>query len=161
MTTRTISSHSKKIILSISATLMLSFLFSCAKKTTAIGKSETPAPTEATTATTTIPETKGMVLIKRDVNSNYVVQINLRELEASKQLDPASSKSYIVWMDTDNRKPINLGQINSNTGWLTDKSKASFEGVSEFKPTKVFITTEDNATVKTPGKQIVWSTNRF
>ena len=161
MTTRTISSHSKKIILSISATLMLSFLFSCAKKTTAIGKSETPAPTEATTATTTIPETKGMVLIKRDVNSNYVVQINLRELEASKQLDPASSKSYIVWMDTDNRKPINLGQINSNTGWLTDKSKASFEGVSEFKPTKVFITTEDNATVKTSGKQIVWSTNRF
>ena len=158
MTTRTISSHSKKIILSISATLMLSFLFSCAKKTTSISKSETPAPTEATT---TLPETTGMVQIKRDVNSNYVVQINLRELEASKQLDPASSKSYIVWMDTDNQKPINLGQINSNTGWLTDKSKASFEGVSEFKPTKVFITTENNATVKTPGKQIVWSTNRF
>ena len=64
-------------------------------------------------------------------------------------------------MNADNQKVKNLGQINSNSGWLSDKSKASFEAVSEFKPTKVFISEEDMATVTKPGIKIIWSTSRF
>ncbi|MEP7238650.1 MAG: hypothetical protein ABI685_12315 [Ferruginibacter sp.] len=144
----------KKILLGIMATMMMVFFYSCAKKTVAVSKTDTPA-------ITVVPENKGQVQIKRDVNSNYVIQINLRELEEVNKLDPASKKAYIVWMNADNQKVKNLGQINSNTGWLTDKSKASFEAVSEFKPTKVFISEEDMATVTKPGMKIIWSTSRF
>ena len=150
----------KKIVLSISAALLFLCLFSCAKKTTAVTKTET-SPRVETAATTTTPENKGQVQIKRDVNSNYVIQINLRELEEINKLEPASKKAYIVWMNADKQMTKSLGQINSNSGWLSDKSKASFEAVSEFKPTKVFITEEDDATAKKPGIKIIWSTNRF
>jgi len=55
----------------------------------------------------------------------------------------------------------NLGQINSNAVWLTDQSKASFEAVSEFKPTKIFITEEETASVTKPAIKVIWSTNKF
>ncbi len=155
MTTKIINPLSKSIFLGIMATSMMFFLYSCAKKTAAVSKSETPA------TTTVVTENKGQVQIKRDANSNYVIQINLRELEEVNKLDATSKKAYIVWMNADNETAKNLGQINSNSGWLSDKSKASFEALSVLKPTKVFITEEDIAEAKTPGKKIIWSTNSF
>ena len=130
------------------------FFSSCARKSAAVSRSENSTPAA-------MPENKGQVQIKRDVNSNYVIEINLRELEAITKIEPTSKKSYIVWMDADNQVTKNLGQINSNTGLLSDKSKASFEAISEFKPTKVFITEEDMATVNKPGVKVIWSTNSF
>jgi hypothetical protein len=44
---------------------------------------------------------------------------------------------------------------------LSDKSKASFEASSVFKPTKVFITEEEVASVKKPGIKVIWSTSKF
>ena len=154
------NTNSKKLISVVSAAVLICFLFSCAKKTSSVGKSASSATTEAS-ATTTVPENKGQVQIKRDANSNYVIQINLRELEEVNKLEPTSKKAYIVWMNADNQMTKSLGQINSNSGWLSDKSKASFEAVSEFKPTKVFITEEDDAAAKKPGAKVIWSTNRF
>jgi hypothetical protein len=163
MTAKKINTLSKNILLGIMATATMFFFSSCSKKTAAVSKTETPAimPAETPGTTTAVTENKGQVQIKRDVNSNYVIQINLRELEEINKLEPTSKKAYIVWMNADNQKVKNLGQINSNTGWLSDKSKASFEAVSSLKPTKVFITEEDMAEVKNPGKKIIWSTNSF
>ncbi|MBK8610713.1 MAG: hypothetical protein IPL84_12435 [Chitinophagaceae bacterium] len=144
----------KNIFLGIFAATLIFAYTSCAKKTAAVAKTETPAETIAA-------ENKGQVQIKRDANSNYVIQINLRELEAVKGIDPATKKAYIVWMNADGQKAANLGQINSNTGWLTDKSKASFEATSVFKPTKVFITEEDVALAKKPGSKVIWTTSTF
>lgn len=146
----------KKIRPVILGTLLMISLYSCAKKSTA---TTSAAPEPATISVSA--ENKGQVLIKRDVNSNYVIQINLRELETVSKFEADTKNAYIVWMNADNQAAKNLGQINSNTGWLTDKSKASFEAVSEFKPTKIFITEEDNAGVKVPGKKLIWSTNPF
>ena len=160
MTKRTISSYLSKTILGTSALLMLLFLYSCAKKTTAVNKTEVPSPAEAPSATVPI-ENKGQVQIKRDATGNYVVQINLRELEEINKLEATSKKAYIVWMNADNEMTKNLGQINSNSGWLSDKTKAYFEATSAAKPTKIFITEEDMADVKKPGKKIIWSTNSF
>ncbi len=151
--------QTKKVFFGMIATMMLVSFYSCAKKTT-VAKTEQPAATE-TVAATTMVENKGQVQIKRDISGNYVVQINLRELEAVNKLDETSKKAYIVWMNAANETAKNLGQINSNTGWLTDKSKASFEAVTALKPTMIFITEEDMAGVKTPGKNIIWSTNKF
>ncbi|MBK6635620.1 MAG: hypothetical protein IPG38_16195 [Chitinophagaceae bacterium] len=90
-----------------------------------------------------------------------MIQINVQNLKEISSLDPNSKNAYIVWMDADNQATKSLGQINSNTGWLTDKSKATFEAVSAVKPTKIMITSEDNAAVKTPGKMVIWTTSRF
>jgi hypothetical protein len=152
--TTSIKSSLKNILLGVfSATLIFSFS-SCAKKTAATAKTEAPAETVP-------PENIGQVQIKRDANSNYVIQINLRELKEVKGVEAASDKPYIVWMNADGQTAKNLGQINSNKGWLSDKSKASFEAISVFKPTKVFITEETVATVQKPGIKIVWSTEKF
>jgi hypothetical protein len=151
----------KKILTAAFAILMVFSFFSCAKKSVAVVKTESPSPTETPAATVVPVENKGQVQIKRDATGNYIVQINLRELEAEGKLEAASKKAYIVWMNADNEAAKNLGQINSNSAWLSDKSKASFEAVSVLKPTKVFITEEDMAEVKKPGKKIIWSTNSF
>lgn len=135
-------------------------LNSCAKKTTAVSKTETDTMSE-TSGTSVAPENKGMVQIKRDANSNYVIQINLKDLAAMSAVKADTKSAYIVWMDADKQMTKNLGQINSNKGWLSDKSKASFEATSVLKPTKVFITEETNATAMKPGSKIIWSTNKF
>ncbi len=160
MTIFTNSTPLRKVLSGILAASILLTFYSCAKKTVAAAKTETPVVSE-TPATTVVSENKGQVQIKRDAAGNYVIQINLRELEAVNKFDEASKKAYIVWMNTENGTSKNLGQINSNTGWLSDKSKASFEATSALKPTKVFITEEDMAGVTKPGKNIIWSTNSF
>ena len=155
------SSQIKNILSGILATTMLVTFYSCAKKSAAVAKTAVPVVTETPAATTVPVENKGQVQIKRDATGNYVVQINLRELEAVNKLEATSKKAYIVWMNADNEPTKNLGQINSNSGWLSDKSKASFEAISASKPTKIFITEEDMAGVIKPGKNIIWSTNSF
>jgi len=161
MTVNKNNTHAKTILLGAIAAFTMLLVASCAKKNVATAKSET-APAETAAAAIVIPaETKGQVQIKRDVNSNYVIQINLRELEEVNKIEPTSKKAYIVWMNTDNKMVKNLGQINSNAGWLTDQSKASFEAVSEFKPTKIFITEEETASVTKPAIKVIWSTNKF
>jgi hypothetical protein len=159
MTSNTNSIQTKKILSGILATTMLLSFYSCAKKHT-VAKTEQPAPAE-TVVSTAVVANKGQVQIKRDAAGNYVIQINLRELEEVNKLEATSKKAYIVWMNAENEMTKNLGQINSNAGWLSDKSKASFEAVSALKPTKIFITEEDMAEVKKPGIKIIWSTNSF
>ncbi|MFZ1370890.1 MAG: hypothetical protein WAR78_10940 [Ferruginibacter sp.] len=156
----TINISAKKVFTGMIAMMMVFLFNACAKKTTAVAKTETTTVTEAP-ATTTVPDNAGQVQIKRDINSNYVIQINVQNLKEISSLDPNSKNAYIVWMDADNQAVKSLGQINSNTGWLSDKSKATFEAVSAVKPTRILITSEDNAGVKTPGKMVIWTTSRF
>ena len=158
MTANKNNTSTKNIFVVVMAIFTMILGSSCAKKTAATAKTET---TTAEAAIVVPAETKGQVIIKRDVNSNYVIMINLRELEEVKKIEPSSKKAYIVWMNADNKMVKNLGQINSNSGWLSDKSNASFEATSEFKPTKVFITEEETASVTKPGAKIIWSTNKF
>ncbi len=158
MTANKNNTYTKNIFVVVMAVFTILLVYSCAKKTAATAKTET---TTAEAAIVVPAETKGQVQIKRDVNSNYVIQINLRELEEVKKIEPSSKKAYIVWMNADNKMVKNLGQINSNSGWLSDKSNASFEATSEFKPTKIFITEEETASITKPGSKIIWSTNKF
>jgi hypothetical protein len=159
MTANKNNTNSKNILSGVIATLLLISVYSCAKKTVATAKPESPAETPA--AIVVPEENKGQVQIKRDVNSNYVIHISLKDLEAVNTAEPSSKKAYIVWMNSDKQLVKSLGQISSKTGWLSDRSKSSFESVSELKPTKIFITEEDDAMVKVPGKKIIWSTKRF
>jgi hypothetical protein len=54
-----------------------------------------------------------------------------------------------------------MGQINTSKGALSKTSKSSFKTVSPSKPTKIFITAEDETLLQEPGRHLVLSTERF
>lgn len=137
-----------KSIFAITATVLMLFYFSsCAKKINFQNSSVVPAA-------------RGDVKVKKDNNNNYSIHISLNNLSEPKRLQP-SKNNYVVWMETDENATKNIGQINSSTGFLSSKLKASFETVSSAKPTKIFITAEDDANIQFPGSQVILTTNGF
>jgi hypothetical protein len=94
--------------------------------------------------------------VKKDKNNNYLINLNLKYLAEPNRLSPPRN-TYVVWMTTDESNfPINLGQILG-----TSKLKIKFETVSSFKPIRIFITAEDNASVQSPMNMVVLETNNF
>jgi hypothetical protein len=106
------------------------------------------------------PAAEGTVKVKKDGNSNYEIKIDLTNLAHSERLTPAKNV-YVVWMETDQNMTRNIGQINSSKNFMSNKLKASFETVSSFKPVKIFITAEDEASISSPGNTIVMTTRNF
>ncbi len=104
-----------------------------------------------------VPGARGTVKVKKDNNSNYNIQISLSHLAEAKKLQP-SRQTYVVWMESQNEATKNVGQINTSTSLLSGKFKSSFETVSNTKPSKIFITAEDDGAVQFPGSQVVLST---
>ena len=109
---------------------------------------------------TVVPAAQGIVTIKKDNNKNYAIKIKISNLAEVQRLQPAKNV-YVVWIETEENRIKNIGQIKSNTGFISSKLKASFETVTSFQPTKVFITAEENQDVIYPGYQMVLTTNRF
>jgi hypothetical protein len=130
----------------ISLAMVISFS-SCTKKISFLNSSIVPAA-------------RGYVEIKSDKNKNNVIEIHLTDLAEVQRLEPAR-QTYVVWMITDENLIKNLGQIKSSSSMMSKQLKASFETVSSFKPTRIFITAEDDANTQYAGKQIVLSTKNF
>lgn len=147
MKTARFNFFSKIILLGTSATLLLLLFASYAKKVMFL-------------ASSVVPAARGQVTIKKDKNKNYVLKIKIDDLVEVKRLEP-SKNMYIVWMETEELMVKNMGQIISDTRCISSKLKAAFETVTAFKPTKIFITAEDNAEIQYPGTQFVLETNRF
>jgi hypothetical protein len=128
--------------------LMISMSFtSCAKKITFQTSSIVPAA-------------RGDVKIKQDENKNYLIQVELENLAEVSRLEP-SKNAYVVWMESEDSMVKNIGQIRSDSKFLSSKLKASFETVTPVKPSKIYITAEDDADVQFPGKQLIMETKRF
>lgn len=98
--------------------------------------------------------------VNKDDNKNYVIKIEIKNLAEVNRLQPAKN-AYVIWMITDENSTKNMGQIKSGSSMMSSKLKASFETVTAFKPTKVFITAEDDGDVQYPGATVVLSTDRF
>jgi hypothetical protein len=107
-----------------------------------------------------VPAAKGYIIVRRDNNKNYVIRIHISNLAEATRLQP-SKQTYVVWMVTDRQKTENIGQLNSSTSFLSKELKASFETVSSSKPTKIFISAENDGSIQYPGEQVVLSTNSF
>jgi len=107
-----------------------------------------------------VPAARGYVKVNRDKNLNYVVNINISNLAEVFRLEP-SKLSYIVWLVTEDSITMNMGKINSTTGFLSKNLKATFKTVTSLKPVQIFITAEDDPSRQYPGKQVVLSTNKF
>ena len=107
-----------------------------------------------------VPAARGTVKVKSDDNKNNAIKIDLINLAEPERLDPPR-QMYMVWMTTDQGSTKNLGQIKTSTHTFSKTLKASFEAVTTFQPTKIFITAEDNANVETPGWPVVLTTSKF
>ncbi|MGZ3846623.1 MAG: hypothetical protein ACXVLT_10130 [Flavisolibacter sp.] len=140
-------SITQAIFLGIASVLLLFYFNSCARKINFQGSSIVPAA-------------RGDVKIKKDNNNNYSIQIALSNLAEPKRLQPPKA-TYVVWMETDDNTTKNVGQINSSTGFLSGKLKASFGTVSATKPTRIFLTAEDDAGIQFPGSEVILTTKSF
>jgi len=109
---------------------------------------------------TVVPAARGYVKVDRDKNRNYDISINIFNLAEVYRLEP-SKLTYVVWLVTEDGITMNMGKINSTTGFLSKKLKATFETVTSLKPVKIFITAEDDPSRQYPGKEVALTTNTF
>jgi len=147
MKTLKLNFFSRNLLLGASAALLFFSLTSCAKKVAFLTSSVVPAA-------------RGQVIVKKDANKNYAIKVKINNLAEAKRLEP-SKNTYVVWMETDEAMVKNIGQIKSDNQFMSSKLKAIFETVTAFKPTKIFITAEDNSDAQYPGNQFVLETKRF
>jgi len=107
-----------------------------------------------------VPAAKGYVKVKSDNNNNHVIKIEIRDLADVERLN-TSKVSYVVWMETDQGRMENLGQLNSSSGFMSKQMKASLETVSSYTPTKIFVTAEEFVNAQSPGDRVIMTTDRF
>ncbi|MGN6539753.1 MAG: hypothetical protein ACTHKY_02985 [Ginsengibacter sp.] len=133
----------------ISAAILFSIFFfsSCSKKIIFPTSSLAPAAV-------------GRVKIKKDNNNNYAIQVSIENLPDAKRLSPPRNY-YVVWIETRNNGIKKLGRIISSKGFLSSKMKASLDAVSPTKPTRVFITAENDEYIRYPGNMVVLDTGNF
>ncbi len=142
MKTTKLNTLTKTFLTGILATAMLFVFSSCAKKITFLTSSVVPAA-------------EGQITVKNDKNNNYNIQMEITNLADIERLQPAK-KSYVVWMETVDNLPKNIGRISSS-----NKLKVDFNTVSTMRPTKIFITAEEDETSQYPGSMVVLTTDRF
>ena len=131
----------------ISSLLSFFFLFSsCAQKNSFLHSS-------------VVPGADGGVNVSKDHNNNRVIKVYISNLADPGRLDPAR-KEYVVWMVTDNATK-NIGRIESSRSFFSKRLTGELETTTTFKPTKIFITAEDDANIQYPQGQEVLTTTNF
>ncbi len=103
---------------------------------------------------TVVPAAEGSIQLKRDKNKNYVITVKMFNLAEVERLQPPK-KAYVLWMENEEGRAKNLGQINSTHEMISHKLKATLQTVSPFKPTKIYVTAEDEANVNIPSSFVV------
>lgn len=140
-----IKKQSANMFIAIVAVVIMFGFSSCATKAPFLSSSVVPAA-------------EGSIKIKEDGNRNFVISVDISNLAESQRLTPPKS-FYIVWMVTDNGITKNIGQIISSSKSISNRLKASFETVSSFKPTKIFITAENETEIQYPNSEVILTTD--
>lgn len=127
--------------------LLIIFQYSCSKKILFVTNK-------------TVPAARGFVQVNTDGNKNYTIKVKLSNLaEVERLLE--NKKTYVVWIQTKEVAAINIGQIQSSVSTFSNNLKAEFKTVSSMKPSRVFISAEENGSVTFPGDLIVLTTEFF
>ncbi len=135
-------------------------IFSVAIVLFAIFSLESCARKIAFTTSTVVPAAQGSAKVKKDKNDNYNIELNVIRLADPKRLNPPKD-TYIVWMETEQNGTKNIGQLKTSSSLFSKTLKSSLETVTSFKPTRFFVTAEDNANIQHPGMQVVLRTEPF
>ncbi|MBU2556690.1 MAG: hypothetical protein KJ578_02800 [Bacteroidetes bacterium] len=135
------------IFFSILAVSVILLATSCARKVNFLSSSVVPAA-------------KGSVKVKQDNNSNYMIKVKIHDLAAVERLQ-SFKQTYVVWMETDKGEIENIGQLKSSNSIFSKQKTASLETVSSYKPVRLFVTAEKGIDVRSPGNQIIMTTDNF
>lgn len=146
MKTRKPSSLTGKISVAFLAILIAISSNSCSKSIPFLTSSVAPAA-------------RGEVKVTRDKNENYNIDIQLYNLSEIERLEGAKT-TYVAWIETEGENVINIGQLKSSSGMMSRTLKASLKAVSTSRPTRVFVTAEDNANAKYPGSVSIITTGK-
>ena len=139
--------YTNKLMAGIIIVTVLFLLPSCAQKVTFLNSSVVPAA-------------QGNVKVNQDENDNYNIQLKIKDLADINQLD-SSKKTYVVWMETQQGRTENLGQLKSSSSLFSQQKTASLETVSSFKPVRIFVTAENGINVRYPSRDVVLATETF
>lgn len=142
MKTKEMTYLAKALVFVMLATLIVFTINSCTKKAHFLKSSIVPAA-------------EGNVKVKRDRNDNYVLELEIKNLAEIDRLQPPKNH-FVVWMETDRGTTRNVGLITSSS-----RLKVAFETVSTLKPTRIFITAEDDGDVQYPGSMVVLTTDKL
>jgi len=142
MKTTKLNTMTKTMFLGVLATMMIFSFHSCAQKALFLTSSVVPAA-------------QGEVTLKKDKNNNYVIKMQISNLAEVDRLQPPK-KGYVVWMEADRGLTRNIGLITSS-----NKLNVTFETIATLRPTRIFITAEDDEGVQYPGSMVVLTTDRL
>lgn len=104
-----------------------------------------------------VPAASGDVKVKQDKNNNYVIRVNVNNLAEPKNLRPARDV-YVVWMQADRSLVKKLGQISVKSGMFNKSLSGQMTATETNKPTRVFITAENDAQTMNPSTEVVLTT---
>jgi hypothetical protein len=96
-----------------------------------------------------VPSAQGTTLIKKDKNKNYSIDLTVKHLANPERLTPPR-KCYDVWIESSQNGVVNMGQLH-----ITKNMNGSLKTISSFKPNTIFITAEDDPSIKEPGMDVV------
>lgn len=128
-------------------TLSVFLMFSCSKK---INFSQSII----------VPSASGSVKIKTDKNKNYVLRLHVINMARPNNL-PIPANSYVVWMESSDFQSKNLGQLKISNNFIQKVLKGSLQAVTSSKPTRIFITAENDAAASYPTGQVILTTPSF
>lgn len=107
-----------------------------------------------------VPAARGSVKITKDRNKNYNIEVDMVDLAEPGRLTPAKN-CYVIWMVSESNDTTNIGQIKSSSSMLSRTLKGSFATVSSKKPSKIFITAEDQGNIQFAGSVVVLTANNL
>lgn len=105
------------------------------------------------TAASIVPAAKGSVEVGKDGNGNTELKLKVEHLANPTSLSP-SQANYIVWLQEKGSGPENEGELKVN-----GKLEGSFRTVTPRKNFELFVTGENDGTVKSPsGPEVLRTT---
>ena len=107
-----------------------------------------------------VPAAQGVIKVKKDKNNNYNIDLNTSRLADPSRLTPPR-QMYIVWMETEQNGTKNIGQLKTSSGLFSSNLKSNLETVTPYKPTRFFVTAEDDARLQYPRGVMVLNTGGF
>jgi hypothetical protein len=100
-----------------------------------------------------VPAAIGEAKITRDQNRNAIVDLEIRHLAPSENLQPPK-KVYVVWSQAPDGKTINLGQLTVGAD-----RRAILKSPTPMQVFRILVTAEDVASAGFPSSQIVFSSD--
>lgn len=146
-TMKTNTSYILNVLLTVVSSILVLSFSSCSQKANFL-------------ISNVVPAAKGSVTVSKTKNDNYEVSVQLTDLADPGRLQPAKSL-YVVWMETGNNPTQNIGQIKTSSGFLSKNMKSSFKTTSSSRPTKIYITAEDDSSIQYPHGVVVLTTANF